>query len=84
MKTFVLVGEQAVSRFNNGDWKQFEECILQDFDGDIISWSKETDEVSELLQQLQGWDNFIELSEQDLKELKLILKLKYYGNIRYF
>jgi|GEM_PF-5273742 len=76
MKTFVLVGEQAVSRFNNEDWKQFEECILQDFDGDIISWSKETDEVSELLQQLQGWDNFIELSEQDLKDIETNTKIE--------
>ena len=76
MKTFILVGEQAVSRFNNEDWKQFEECILQDFDGDIISWSKETDEVSELLQQLQGWDNFIELSEQDLKDIETNTKIE--------
>lgn len=76
MKTFILVGEQGVSKFNNEDWKQFEDCILQDFDGDIISWDKETDSVSTLLNMLSGWDDFIELSEQDLKDIEANTKIE--------
>ena len=76
MKTFILVGEQAVSRFNNQDWKQFEETILEDFDGDIIAWDKETDSISTLLNMLNGWDNFIELSQQDLKDIETSTKIE--------
>ena len=76
MKTFILVGEQAVSRFNNQDWEQFEETILEDFNGDLIAWNKETDEVSELLEQLSGWNDFIELSEQDLKDIESNTKIE--------
>ena len=76
MKTFILVGEQAVSRFNNQDWEQFEEIILEDFDGDIIAWDKEADSTSTLLNMLSGWDNFIELSQQDLKDIEANTKIE--------
>ena len=76
MKTFILVGEQAVSRFNNQDWEQFEEIILEDFDGDIIAWDKEADSTSTLLNMLRGWNDFIELSEQDLKDIEANTKIE--------
>ena len=76
MKTFILVGEQAVSRFNNQDWEQFEEIILEDFDGDIIAWDKEADSTSTLLNMLSGWNDFIELSEQDLKDIEANTKIE--------
>jgi hypothetical protein len=76
MKTFILVGKLAVKHFENNDWKVLERTILEDYNGDLIAWNKETDNVSELLEQLRGWDNFIELSEQDLKDIEANTKIE--------
>ena len=38
--------------------------------------NKETDDVSELLEQLKGWNDFIELSEQDLKDIEANTKIE--------
>ncbi len=76
MKTFILIGEQSVKAFEDNDWKYLEETILEDYSGDLIAWDKETDSVSELLEQLRGWDSFIELSEQDLKDIEVNTKIK--------
>ena len=76
MKTFILIGEQSVKAFEDNDWKYLEKTILEDYSGDLIAWDKETDSVSELLEQLRGWDSFIELSEQDLKDIEVNTKIK--------
>ena len=76
MKTFILIGEQSVKAFEDNDWKYLEETILEDYSGDLIAWDKETDSVSELLEQLRGWDSFIELSEQDLKDIEANTKIE--------
>ena len=68
MKTFILVGERAIANFQAD--------ILMDYTGDIISWNKETDNVSTLLNQLQGWNDFIELSEQGLKDIEANTKIE--------
>ena len=70
MKTFILLGETTVNLFQHADWSLLEKAILEQNRGDIISWNKETDDVSELLEQLRGWNDFIELSEQDLKDIE--------------
>ena len=70
MKTFILVGEIAITLFQHADWSLLEKAILEQNRGDIISWNKETDDVSKLLEQLRGWNDFIELSEQDLKDIE--------------
>lgn len=69
MKTYILVGEEAITAFYNSDWLELEEIILQEFNGDILSWNKTTDSVAELLNMLNGWTNFIELSKKDLVEI---------------
>ena len=76
MKTFILVGEIVVSLFQHADWSLLEKAVLEQNGGDIISWNKETDEVSELLEQLRGWNDFIELSEQDLKDIEANTKIE--------
>ena len=76
MKTFILIGEQSVKAFEDNDWKYLEETILEDYSGDLIAWDKETDSVSELLEQLRGWNDFIELSEQDLKDIEANTKIE--------
>ena len=76
MKTFILVGEQAITNFQEENWSDFQADVLMDYRGDIISWNKETDEVSELLEQLRGWNDFIELSEQDLKAIEVNTKIE--------
>lgn len=76
MKTYILLGEKAILDFENQDWKALENSVLEDFNGDLIAWNKETDEVSELLEQLSGWNDFIELSEQDLKDIESNTKIE--------
>ena len=76
MKTFILVGKIVVSLFQHADWSLLEKAVLEQYGGDIISWNKETDEVSELLEQLRGWNDFIELSEQDLKDIEANTKIE--------
>ena len=76
MKTFILVGETTVALFQHADWSLLEKAILEQNRGDIIAWNKETDNVSELLEQLRGWDDFIELSEQGLKDIEANTKIE--------
>ena len=76
MKTYILLGEKVILDFENQDWKALENSVLEDFNGDLIAWNKETDEVSELLEQLSGWNDFIELSEQDLKDIEANTKIE--------
>ena len=76
MKTFILVGEQAITNFQEENWSDFQADVLMDYRGDIISWNKETDDVSELLEQLRGWNDFIELSQQDLKDIEANTKIE--------
>ena len=76
MKTYILLGEKAILDFENQDWKVLENSVLEDFNGDLIAWDKETDDVSELLEQLRGWNDFIELSEQDLKDIESNTKIE--------
>lgn len=76
MKTFILLGETAVSLFQHADWSLLEKAILEQNRGDIISWNRETDDVSELLEQLRGWNDFIELSQQDLKDIEANTKIE--------
>ena len=49
MKTFILIGEKAILDLENEDWKALENSVLEDFNGDLIAWYKETESVSELL-----------------------------------
>lgn len=72
----ILVGEQAVRDFQNENWEALETTILEDYGGDIIGWNKETDNVSTLLDMLRGWDNFVELSEEDLKDIETKTEIK--------
>ena len=76
MKTFILLGEKVILDFENQDWKALENSVLEDFNGDLIAWDKETENVSELLEQLRGWNDFIELSEQDLKDIEANTKIE--------
>lgn len=76
MKTFILVGQQAITNFQEENWSDFQADILMDYTGDIISWNKETDNVSALLDMLSGWNDFIELSEQDLKDIEANTKIE--------
>ena len=76
MKTFILLGEKAITNFLEESWSDFQADVLMDYTGDIIAWNKETDNVSELLEQLRGWNDFIELSEQDLKDIEANTKIE--------
>lgn len=71
MKTYILVGSEAVRLLDEMDWQELEQSILYDFNGDIVTWNKDTDDVSELLEMLNGWDDFRESSEKELETISL-------------
>lgn len=73
METYILVGEQGVKDFKNEDWESLEKNLL-DYDADIVAWDKNTESVSELLEMLRGWDDFTELSQEDLETIEINTK----------
>lgn len=74
--THILVGEAVVDHFFNEDWDELEEAILELNNGDIIGWDEEKDSVSTLLDMLNGWENFVELSADDLRDIILNTNIK--------
>lgn len=76
MKTFILLGEKAITNFQEENWSDFQANILMDYTGDIVAWDKEADKVGTLLDMLSGWNDFIELSEQDLKDIESNTKIE--------
>ena len=76
MKTFILLGEKAITNFQEENWSDFQANILMDYTGDIVAWDKEADKVGTLLDMLSGWNDFIELSEQDLKDIEASTKIE--------
>lgn len=76
METYILVGSEAVRLLDEMDWQELEQSVLYDFNGDIVAWDKDTDDVSELLEMLKGWDDFRELSEEELEIISLNTEIK--------
>lgn len=77
MKTkYILLGDQAVRCFQNEDWKNLEECVLDDFGGDIVGYDIKKDKFSTLLDMLDGWDRFIQLRKKDLKRIEKNTKIE--------
>lgn len=76
MKTFILLGEEAITNFQEKSWSDFQANVLVDYTGDIVAWNKEVDKVGTLLDMLSGWGDFIELSEQDLKDIEANTKIE--------
>ena len=76
MKTFILLGEKAITNFQEENWSDFQANILMDYTGDIVAWDKEADKVGTLLDMLSGWNDFIELSQQDLKDIEANTKIE--------
>jgi len=76
MNTYILLGETAVNHFQNGDFKELEELILECNGGDIIAFDSATEHISELLEQLKGWNDFIELTFEDLQLIKQNTKIE--------
>ncbi|MEN9655888.1 MAG: hypothetical protein RL311_820 [Bacteroidota bacterium] len=74
MNTYILVGTPAVNHFNNESWQDLEESIECN-NGDIIAWDNATDFVHTLLDMLNGWNEFIELSKEDLNNIEKNTKI---------
>lgn len=68
MTHYILCGENAVDNFNQQNWKELNSDILKNNNGELISFknSEFQNGLHELLNSLQGWNCFIELSEDDL------------------
>jgi len=76
MKTYILVGETSVKLFLENNFTELENLIKDYNGGDIITWDKETESVSVLLDMLRGWNNYIELTESDIKNIKQYTKIE--------
>lgn len=70
MKTYILVGERGLRDLQNEDWESLEESVLHNYDADIVAWDKETESLSSLLDMLMGWSAFVELTEEDIKDIQ--------------
>ena len=73
--THILVGHTAINHFYNENWSDFQASILLNNEGDIIGWDS-GDSVATLLDILSGWEEFIELSGGDLKDIELNTKIE--------
>lgn len=71
----ILVGSLAIKDFQNENWLGLETSILENQSGDIIGWDK-TDSVVTLLDMLNGWQEFIPLSIEDLKSIETNTKIQ--------
>lgn len=77
MKHFILAGSEAVEHFYNENWSELQGSILMDNTGEIFSFdSKQSNFLPELLEQLKGWNDFIELLESDLKDIENNTKIE--------
>jgi len=68
MTHYILCGSYSVASFNNQDWRSLEEGILETNEGEIIAFntSEFKNGLHELFNSLSGWNDFIELSKDDL------------------
>lgn len=73
----ILVGEEAVNLFENQEWNEFEDTILENFNGDIIGWDEKEDKLSTLLEMLSGWSDFMELLPEDLETIKKNTRIEF-------
>ena len=68
---YILAGEEAVNHFQEENWAELQGCVLMENSGDIFSFDySNLNPISELLEQLRGWNNYIELSEEDMKDIE--------------
>lgn len=78
MTHYILCGKNAIENFEQQNWNLLELDILKLNKGELISF--ETSEfkngIGELLNSLKRWSDFIELSENDLKEISSNTKIK--------
>lgn len=74
---YILVGEEAVNLFENQEWNEFEDTILENFNGDIIGWDEKEDKLSTLLEMLSGWSDFMELLPEDLETIKKNTRIEF-------
>ncbi len=75
MKTYILLGVQAVKHFFENEFAEIEN-LIKDNNADLISWNKDAESVSTLLDQLHGWNNFVELTTEDLENFKKYTKIE--------
>jgi hypothetical protein len=71
MKHFILAGLEAVESLNHQDWKGLEKALKDKTSGDLISFDySEPNSLANLLDQLNGWTEYVELSNSDRKQIK--------------
>lgn len=76
MNTYILVGEMAVDLFENQRWGELEELLFLNQNGDILAWDNATESVSTLLDILSGWSEFVELTKEDLDDIRENTKIE--------
>lgn len=69
---YILCGSEAVNCFNSCNYRDTAKEIHENR-ADIFEIS-DLNDIAELLEQLRGWDNFIEVSSDEQLEIELELK----------
>jgi hypothetical protein len=85
MTHYILAGETACNHFWNKRWRALEKSIKMNNEGRIYSFDySQPNALSKLLDNVHGWNNFIELSNEDIKEIvsKTTIKLPISSEIK--
>lgn len=70
MKEYFLVGTEAIKAFRSEEFQELQD-ILNEFNGDLMEWDRNSDSLSELFSMIEGWDSCYELSMSDIVEIEL-------------
>lgn len=77
MTHYILAGEIACSHFWNKRWKALEKSINTNNEGRIYTFDySKPNALSKLIDNVHGWNNFFELSKEDLQQIALKTNIK--------
>ena len=74
---YILAGETACNHFWNQKWKALEASIMTKNEGIIYAFDySKPNALSKLIDNVHGWNNFFELSNEDIKQIVSKTKIK--------
>ena len=74
---YILAGETACNHFWNKKWKALEASIMTKNEGIIYAFDySKPNALSKLIDNVHGWNNFFELSNEDIKQIVSKTKIK--------
>lgn len=70
----IVYGEVLIKHLNNQDWDLAVECIKV-YNGDIISYNPQNNNIEELFQHIRGTSDFREITQTELDEINKRIKI---------